>query len=411
MINAKKYFIAGIAFFAFGCSLVKESNLVETTHSSKKVVVLAIDGGGIKGIIPAIFLQSIEASLGKPSYQLFDVIGGTSTGGIISSALTSLKPKKPTPYSANDIVNVYKNQGDNIFVAQNCKIEFCAIYYADNKKGGGVEPYLQKMLGISTSLSDSYQSIRRLPNARVSQMFTTSYIVNSHGKVVNSPILGKDYGPYLFNWQDAIKTPNTHNYYIWEAARATSAAPTYFPIAHAGGGAGSRSLMPEKWVIDGGTMSNDPAVWGVTEALRTGIATKLEDIVVISLGTGVYPGAAGVGVHNNAVGNNPYDGNWSTTPWMVEKLYDLEGAAHSRGVLMSIVLDAVQLVSNSQLVAMQSAGLQYYRLEPALTLAQSQMDNISNANIQSLMSTAENYLQSKQGAEILKNIISELKKQ
>ncbi len=84
-------------------------------------------------------------------------------------------------------------------------------------------------------------------------------------------------------------------------------------------------------------MSNNPAIWGVTEALRTGIASRLEDIIVISLGTGIYEGGAGVGIDSNAVKDIvPKQGNWSTLPWMVEKLDDLEGSDHSRGVLISI---------------------------------------------------------------------------
>ncbi|MEW8313843.1 MAG: hypothetical protein AB2669_21645 [Candidatus Thiodiazotropha endolucinida] len=155
-------------------------------------------------------------------------------------------------------------------------------------------------------------------------------------------------------------------------------------------------------------MSNNPATWGVTEALRTGMASRLEDIIVISLGTGIYEGGAGVGINSNAVtGIVPVDGNWSTTPWMIEKLDDLEGADHSRGVLMSIVLDAVQTVTNSQLTALKQAGLKYYRLEPELTYAQSHMDNIHPRNIQSLIATANAYIEG-EGAETFKAILNEL---
>lgn len=412
MINIRKYLVLFLTVFVIGsCNASKKEKQVEAEAFPGKTIVLAIDGGGIKGLIPATFIQYIEASLGKRSYQLFDVIGGTSTGGIISVALTSIKPGTQLPYSANEIVNVYRNNGKDIFVPQNCKIERCATYYSDNNKNSGVEPYLQKMFGATTSLFESNLLMRRLPNPRIRQVFTTSYIVNSTGNVVSSPVRGKDYGPYLFNWVDAIKNPGTHNYYIWEAARGTSAAPTYFPIAHVGGGdgKGKRSSMSSKWVVDGGTMSNNPAVWGVTEALRTGLARRLEDIIVISLGTGVYPGGAGVGINNNATGDTPYDGNWNTYAWMVEKLKNLEGAANSRGALMSIVLDAVQMVSNSQLTAMQKAGLQYYRLEPTLTLEQEQMDNISKSNVDSLILTAHNYLKSPSGSETFKKIIDALR--
>ena len=126
------------------------------------------------------------------------------------------------------------------------------------------------------------------------------------------------------------------------------------------------------------------------------------------MGTGVYPGNAGVGITTNAGVSAPGNGNWSETPWVLEDLYNLEGVQASRGALISIILDAVQMVSNSQLNALQTAGLQYYRLEPSLTAAQSQMDNISTENINSLIQTAESYLQSSTGSATFNDIITAL---
>ncbi|MES9823837.1 MAG: patatin-like phospholipase family protein [Candidatus Thiodiazotropha endolucinida] len=379
-----------------------------TEPQTGKTIILAIDGGGIKGVIPATFIQHIESSLRKPSYKLFDVIGGTSTGGIISAALTTPKKTTDHPYTAEEIVNIYNHDGGKIFLAQGCKVELCATYYADNGRGGGVEPYLQKMYGPEVSLASSRETMQSLAGNRVKQMFTTTYIVNNSQKKVTKPVRGENFGPYLFNWFDAVNSPATDNYYVWEAARGTSAAPTYFPIANVGGKTPPRSAAANKWVVDGGTMSNNPAAWGVTEALRTGIASRLEDIIVISMGTGIYEGGAGVGINSNEVTDIvPVDGNWSTTPWMVEKLDDLEGADHNRGVLMSIMLDAVQTVTNSQLTALKQAGLKYYRLEPKLTYAQSHMDNIHPRNIQSLIATANAYIKG-EGTEIFKAILNDL---
>jgi len=375
---------------------------------SGKTIILAIDGGGIKGVIPATFIQHIESSLEKPSHQIFDVIGGTSTGGIITAALTTPKMRTGRPYSAEEIVNIYNHEGGKIFLAQDCKIEQCATYYADNGSGGGVEPYMQKMYGPEVSLASSHNKMQALPGNRVKQMFTTSYIVNNSQNKASTPVRGENFGPHLFNWFDAVKSPASDNYYVWEAARGTSAAPSFFPIVNVGGKTGSRSAAANRWVVDGGTMSNNPAVWGVTEALRTGIASHLEDIIVVSVGAGIYEAGAGVDINSNAVtGLVPKDGNWGTVPWMAEKLDNLEGAAHSRGVLISLVLDAVQTVTNSQLIALKQAGLKYYRLEPKLTYAQSHMDNIHPRNIQSLIATANVYIKG-EGAGVIRAILSDL---
>ncbi|MBL7790914.1 MAG: patatin-like phospholipase family protein, partial [Saprospiraceae bacterium] len=286
-----------LLFFVTSCANNENATTATSESASvKKTIILAVDGGGIKGIIPAIILDSIEAKTGKPCYQLFDIIGGTSTGGIIAMGLTTPQPNTNQPFPASKIIQIYENDGANIFVYQGAGIkQNYAKYYASHKDKG-IEPYLQKMLGSSLALTDAFKATAKLPGSRIRQAFTTSYIVNSSGNAVQSPQAGKDYGPYLFNWYDAARN-QSDNYYVWEATRGTSAAPTYFPIANVGGGKAPRSAAAEKWAIDGGMMSNDPAVWGITEAFRTGIAQDLKDIIVISIGTGMYPGMAGIGIH------------------------------------------------------------------------------------------------------------------
>lgn len=384
------------------------SGTAVTAAPNKKIIILAVDGGGIKGIIPAVFLDSIEARTQKQSFQLFDLIGGTSTGGIIAVALTSMtnNPNR-LPFNAQELVGIYGTQGSKLFVPQGCEVDFCATYYASNGNQG-IEPYLQSILPTGLTLSAAKAYMNTLPGRRVQQMFTTSYVVNSTGGAIPNPARKKDYGPYLFNWYDAAAQPKD-NYFAWEAARGTSAAPTYFPIAHVGGNVSPRSAAAEKWVVDGGMMSNDPSIWGISEAFRTGIATRLEDIIVISLGTGIYPGDAGVGINNNSGDLTPKDGNWSETPWVMEKMYDLEGAENSRGTVLNIVLDAVQLASDAQLKALRKSGLTYFRLEPVLTKTQSQMDNIQPGNISSLVQSAQNYVASGPGKSTLDSIIVALK--
>ncbi|MEW8042413.1 MAG: patatin-like phospholipase family protein, partial [Candidatus Thiodiazotropha endolucinida] len=159
-----------------------------TEPQTEKTIILAIDGGGIKGVIPATFIQHIESLLKKPSYQLFDVIGGTSTGGIITAALTTPKKSTGRPYTAEEIVNIYSHDGGQIFLAQDCMIEQCATYYADNGKGRGIEPYLQKMYGPDVSLVSSREKIQSLVGNRVKHMFTTSYIVKKKKKKVSKPV-------------------------------------------------------------------------------------------------------------------------------------------------------------------------------------------------------------------------------
>ncbi|MEO0788884.1 MAG: patatin-like phospholipase family protein, partial [Bacteroidota bacterium] len=83
---------------------------------SPKTVILSIDGGGIKGIIPAYGITVLEEQLGMQSYEIFDIIGGTSTGGILSIALTAPQSGKTKPRTAQEVLDIYLTDCDSIFV-------------------------------------------------------------------------------------------------------------------------------------------------------------------------------------------------------------------------------------------------------------------------------------------------------
>src|SRR6476660_9760178 len=72
--------------------------------------VLSIDGGGIRGLIPALVLTEVEKRSGKRIYELFDLIAGTSTGGILVCALCA-----PDPLPAEQLVGLYEDEGPKIF--------------------------------------------------------------------------------------------------------------------------------------------------------------------------------------------------------------------------------------------------------------------------------------------------------
>ena len=72
--------------------------------------VLAIDGGGIRGLIPALVLAEIEERTGRRIADMVDLIAGTSTGGIIACALA-----KPSPMPASEIARLYEEDGPEIF--------------------------------------------------------------------------------------------------------------------------------------------------------------------------------------------------------------------------------------------------------------------------------------------------------
>ena len=79
------------------------------------VSVLSIDGGGIRGIIPAAILAEIEKRTGKPICELFDYIAGTSTGGIIAAMLAAPDEKGKPMFTAEQVKSMYIELGSNVF--------------------------------------------------------------------------------------------------------------------------------------------------------------------------------------------------------------------------------------------------------------------------------------------------------
>src|SRR6266699_2006492 len=81
----------------------------------RTVTILSIDGGGIRGIIPAIILAHIEKRTGMPVYRLFDLVAGTSTGGIIALGLTKPNADAINEYTAEQMVQLFQDDGPSIF--------------------------------------------------------------------------------------------------------------------------------------------------------------------------------------------------------------------------------------------------------------------------------------------------------
>jgi patatin-like phospholipase/acyl hydrolase len=84
-------------------------------------VIISIDGGGIRGLVPALVLQKIEEIIGKPIYKYTDLLAGTSTGGIISVGLS-------IGMKASDMVTVYTTRAKEIFVTRKSYWDYINYY-------------------------------------------------------------------------------------------------------------------------------------------------------------------------------------------------------------------------------------------------------------------------------------------
>jgi hypothetical protein len=203
------------------------------------VRVLSIDGGGIRGIIPALVLADLEERTGRPAGTLFDLVAGTSTGGILATALT-----KPGALPASEVLELYRTEGPRIFRRSLGRRIASVEGVLDEKHDDEV---LNEVLA------------RYLGPGRLSQA-TTRVLVTAYD------LQGRE--PWLFkSWRadrDATLT---------DVARATSGAPTYFEPWPVG----------DLVLVDGGVYAMNPGMCAYAEARRLQPGAPS---LVLSLGTG-----------------------------------------------------------------------------------------------------------------------------
>lgn len=201
--------------------------------------VLALDAGGIRGLIPALVLADLERRTGRRVAELFDLIAGTSTGGIIACGLA-----RPEPMTAAAIADAYVEDGPAIFRRSLLKRIFSLEGLVDERyEDEGLMSALERHLGAA-----------RLSETTV-DVLVTAYDIERRAA-------------FFFRSADARSDPS-RDYTLVETARATAAAPTYFEP----GRAGDRAL------IDGAVFAANPSLVAFVD--RGGDVS-----VLASLGTG-----------------------------------------------------------------------------------------------------------------------------
>lgn len=308
--------------------------------------ILSIDGGGIRGIIPGQVLVALEQKLqqikNNPNLRLadvFDLIAGTSTGGILTCLYLcpDLNTGRPR-FTAQDAVNLYLQNGDDIFDVSFFKTISSAGGLTDEKySADALEKVLKNYLG----------------DLKLSQLLKpcliTAYDLNRRKA-------------HFFNQADTDGGSDlTADYLVRDVARATSAAPTYFEPANIR--AFDRSVYP---LVDGGTFANNPAMCACVEAFGYNASLKVPDLKVLSLGTGTV--------------DKPYHyseaKNWGKLGWV--------------GPVLDIMFSGVSDTVDYQLkMLFHSAGVpaQYLRLQVDLQQhaeVDSAMDNASEKNMRAL---------------------------
>lgn len=316
--------------------------------------ILSIDGGGIRGIIPGQILVTLEHKLKKKSgnknahiADYFDLIAGTSTGGILACAyLCPAKPGDTYPcFSAEEVVNLYFERGKEIFSVP--------LFHKLKSLNGLLEEKYPSA-GLDKALLDYFQEVTL--HQLLKPSLITAYDIERRKT-------------HFFKQQSAFKP--YRNFFVKDLARATAAAPTYFETAKV------KSLDKEDHcLIDGGVFANNPALCAYAEARCLFSKSKDSnknasaiDMAILSLGTGKP--------------KQPYDQEktrlWSPGQW-TKPIMDIMMAGVSETVdyqLMQI-FDSVEALN------------QYLRINPQLPPnVGPEFDNASDENVIALKKLGE----------------------
>lgn len=308
--------------------------------------ILSLSGGGVRGLVTAVWLNRLEQKLGAPIGQFFDLIAGTSAGSLTACALAS-------GMKTETIVNLYRDRAQEIFPLTAARFGsrflrfFSQGFDAPRYDGKGLESVLRQVFGD-----------RKFGDLQVPTLIT-SYNLATHEALVFKTMRSDD------------PTSDTYKRYnhipIWEICKASSSAPVYFP-AHVTEIEGKSVPL-----VDGGVVANNPTACAIAEAIRiNGLQVGdrkigLEQFVVASFGTGEPTRL--ISLQDSQT--------WGALAWvlpLIDVLFD--GSADAVDYIARQILDETK----------------YFRFQTPLDKAFDSIDRADPANLNALIQVAQDYL-------------------
>ncbi|KAI4321538.1 hypothetical protein MLD38_034906 [Melastoma candidum] len=332
------------------------------------ITILSIDGGGIRGIIPGTILAFLESELQKldgPEARLadyFDVISGTSTGGLVTAMLASPDENNRPIFAAKDI---------NDFYLENCP----KIFPQDTNLFAPIAKVMKALSGPKYDGKYLHKLVRQKLGERKLHQTITNVVIPTFDI--------KNLQPTIFSTYE-VKNKPSMNALMSDICISTSAAPTYLP-AHYFNTKDSTGRSREFNLIDGGVAANNPtlvAMGEVTKQIMRGSSDYFPirpmdyaRFLVISLGTGTRKTEGKYTAHEAA--------KWNVLGWLTTggtPLVDVFTHASSDMVdfHLSAVFQALQLEQN------------YLRIQDdTLTGVLSSVDVATKENLDELVKTGE----------------------
>ena len=210
---------------------------------SETFYILALDGGGTRGIYPAQVLANLEQKLGVSVKDCFDLIAGTSTGAIIAGAAAAGLPM-------TEVVALFEREAPRIFRKRPCRLGFFGSKYSAKP----LAAIIGKLLPTAT-----------LGSIKTPLLITSSDLSTGGVYVFKSRYL-KDLG------EEYVRDGNTR---LSDAILASCAAPSFFDPAKLG----------DYLLADGGLWANNPSIIALTEAVSK-FGQAVERVSILSIGTG-----------------------------------------------------------------------------------------------------------------------------
>ncbi|PNP79394.1 hypothetical protein FNYG_07229 [Fusarium nygamai] len=262
-----------------GCALRTGTWSIRIKPKDAAPRVLSLDGGGVRGIVELCVLRQIERHVGYgiAIHQLFDLVVGTSTGGIVALGVFHQR------WSTDDAINRFRALARRAFTLRlglgNSFIKAIAQpFYEFLYTSEGIEQSLQDSFGGSNLFGASLNQRNRAGGRDWVKVGVVSCLQGrNQAKLIanysRNPRAGTDEEDYL-----SREDEQSNDFKIWEAARATSAAPTFFqPFVH-----------PEtkRSYVDGALMHNNPVSLAYSEVDKIWPGSLPPDII-LSIGTGL----------------------------------------------------------------------------------------------------------------------------
>jgi hypothetical protein len=301
--------------------------------------ILSCDGGGIRGLLPALLIQKIATDV--PGFLTkVDLFAGTSAGGLVSLGLASR-------VSIDNIVTMFAQDGSQIFTPYSSSATAKATSSPALTAPTADESWFQWLMAHLEEIVEGIAYVK-YTNSGLQALLTGLLPNTTLGKLAHSVLVttfqldagSGGWAPITIS--NLPHDPSSATYPI-DAALSTSAAPTYFPpYQHPTFG----------YCVDGGVFANNPGSVALAAALKAGVA--LSDIVMLSIGTGSFAERVQV---------MPPPTNYGPLMWMLPLPLNSTPATP----LISVLMDGVSGVDTS--ICQQILGPHYLRLQVPLPFA------------------------------------------